>query len=190
MRRELVRMNTVPAEHDRDLARAALRPAPSGDEAVRRRDDAVRRMRAAREALASEIAGVAAIEALRDDQWSIVHVLAHLGADGGGHFSPVYDMLERGMRELPAFETRDERFTAAIESALERIDEDIAFAVGLGADQLLLRAPKQGADHYVLGYVEAAAEHVEAHVAQLRGIRRHLAEVRERRQAAGSAAGS
>jgi hypothetical protein len=187
MRRELVRLTTVPAEHERELAeaRAAAR-APAV--AAGRRDDAVRRMRGARVALSSEIAGVAAIEALRDDQWSIVHVLNHLGADGGGHFSPVYDMLDRGLRELPAYETRDERFAAATEAALSRIDADIAFAAGLSADQLTMRARKGEAEHDVIGYVEAAAAHLEAHLAQLRLIKGHLAVVRKQRQAATSPA--
>ncbi len=182
-------MNTVPDQHERELARAALAVPPTPAEAGRRRDAAVERLRAAREALATEVGGVSAIEALRDDRWSVMHVLTHLGADGGGHFGPVYDMLEHGVRELEPYETREERFAAATEAALEVIDGDIAFAAGLAEEQLLLHARKPDGEHYVVGYVEAAAEHLEAHVAQLRRIKERLAAIRERRQAATAAAG-
>jgi hypothetical protein len=180
---EALRMRTVPAEHERALDVAALPAAPTRDEALARRDAAIARLRGAREHLAAEIGGVSAIESLRDDHWSIMHVLGHLGGDGGGHFAPVYDIVERGVRELPPFETRDGRFAEAIETALGEVDRTIEFAAGLSPEQLVLRARRRGRDHYVLGFVEASADHIEAHVAQLRAIRAHLAAVRERRQA-------
>jgi hypothetical protein len=176
-------MKTKPDEHERALDAAALPAAPTRDETLARRDAAVTRLRAAREDLASEISGVGAIESLRDDRWSIMHVLGHLGGDGGGHFAPVYDIVERGVRELPPFDTRDGRFADAIQTALGEIDRAIAFATALSVDQLLLHARRRDRDHYVVGFVEAAADHVEAHVRQLRAIRAHLAEIRERRQA-------
>lgn len=174
-------MSTSPREHDLQLAAAVL---GTLDPALveHRREEAVQRMRAAREALKIEISGVEPIEALRDDQWSIIHVLTHLGADGGGHFSPVYDMLQRGVRELDPYEKRQERFRSARLAAFEEMDDAIAFSSGLEKDQLAMHARKGGREHYVIEFLEATAAHFEDHLVQLRSIRRHLAEVRERRK--------
>lgn len=183
MRRELVKVTIVPAEDERQIGAAAVSP-PEPADALRRRDEALRRMRDARSRLAEAVAGIAGIEALRDDQWSIVHILKHLGADGGGHFSPVYDMIDQGQRELEPYETRDERYANAVEAALREVDEAIAFAEGLSAEQLLMHAARDGREHYVIGFVEAAAAHLDEHLEQLHAITAGLADARERRRAA------
>jgi hypothetical protein len=184
MPKEIARVHTVPAEHERQIGRAALAEIPDPMTVIARRDAAVARMRAAREALAAEIAGVQGIETSRGDAWSIMHVLAHVGKDNGGHFTHVYDVLERGMTELEPFEDRDKLLRRATAKALEDIDRAIAFATGLSRDDLVRHAHKRGRDHYVIGFVEVSADHLEEHLAQLREMRRVLADARERRVAA------
>jgi hypothetical protein len=179
-----MRIHTIPEAHERELDAAALSTVPDAATAVRLRDDAVRRMREARAALAAEIAGVSGIEVSRDDEWSVMHVLAHIGKDNGGHFTHVYDVLERSLTELEPFEDRDELLRRARVAALEQIDRTIAFAAGLGGEQLLKHARRGGRDHYVLGFVELAADHLEEHLAQLREMKGSLASAKERRAAA------
>jgi hypothetical protein len=174
-------VTTDPREHEDQLAAAAATPEPTT--VLARRDAAVARMRAARRALASEIEDIAAIEVFRETEWSLVHILTHLGADGGGHFAPVFSMLDDGVRELPPFETRETKVKEGTAAAFESVDRDISFAEGLGRDQLLRHALRGGRPHYVIGFVEATADHLEGHVAQMRAIKRRLAEARERRQA-------
>src|SRR5262245_32942931 len=168
VKRELVKMRHDPTEHSRQLNAALPEAIPDPRTIAARRDAALARMRGAREAIASEIATVKGIEALRDDAWSTMHVLAHLAGDGGGHFTPAYDMLLRGVTELEPYETRDERFANATRGALERIDGAIAFTAALTPEQLSRSARKDGYDRYVVTYVEREADHFEAHLAQLR----------------------
>jgi hypothetical protein len=174
-------VTTVPREHEQQLAAAARTPDPRT--VLARRDAAVARLRAARRELAAEIADIAAIEVFRETEWSLVHILTHLGADGGGHFAPVFAILDDGVRELPPFETRETKVAEGTAAAFAAIDRDIAFAEGLSEEQLLRHALRGGRPHYVIGFVEATADHVAGHVAQMRGIKRRLAEARERRQA-------
>ena len=170
---------TDPVQHE-----LQLRPSAVAGEPGARRAAALSLLRASREAFAAEAGAINGIEALRDDQWSVMHVLKHLGADGGGHFAPVYEMVRSGRTELDPYENRDDRLHHAVTGALEEIDATIAFTAGLTAGQLARTARRGDVTVGVIGAVEAAAAHLEEHLVQLRAIRSRLAEAKERRQAA------
>lgn len=183
---EIPRLDTVPEEHDDDLAGAAASSPPDPSTVLARRDAAVARLCAARAVLEDEIAEVRTSELFSETGWSVMHVLAHLGADGGGHFAPVFDIV-RGARELEPYRSRDDKFQDSKKAALEALDADIAFAEGLARDELLKHARKGSRPHYVIGFIEETADHVEGHLGQLRAIKAKLHELRQHRQA--SAAG-
>jgi hypothetical protein len=183
VKRELVKIRHDPGGHAREVNAGTPEPVPDPATVVARRDAALARMREARAAIAAEIATVAGIEALRDDAWSVMHVLAHLAGDGGGHFTPAYDMLLRGVRELEAPENREERYAAASNGALRRLDDSIAFAARLSGEQLMKSARKDGRERYVIGYVEREADHFEDHLMQLRDAKARIARVKAQRQA-------
>ena len=165
----LVRVITDPRDHRAQLA--SLGEAPRDPQAAaERRDRTVADLRLTRERLEHALSGVTGFASLRNDQWSIVHVLGHLAGGSGGHFQPVYDIVLHGVTELQPFVTRDQRLQDATEVAFGELDGCIEFALRLTPQQLMLHASMDGRETSVIQFIECAAQHFRQHVDQIESL--------------------
>ena len=141
-----------------------------------RRDAAVARLRAAREALAGELETVTPAEAFAGDEWSALHVLWHFAA-GHTHLE-LARLIAGGEAELPPERDAAAELRAAADGVLRQIDEWIAFSESLTPEQLVTHARRGNRDYYVVGMVESTAEHTLDHLDHIRQIRERVRTIR------------
>jgi hypothetical protein len=140
---------------------------------LRRRDEAVERLRAARADVLRELADVSPELAFAGQVWSPLTLMWHL-ASGDLHMEPARAIVEDGVSELA---DRDEsgELEQAIAHVVRNIDEAIAYSSRLGAEELTAHARRMNRDYYVIGFIETTVEHLLDHIDHIRQIKKRLA---------------
>jgi hypothetical protein len=169
---ELARVVTDPlGRTKRRQNLSAMHQADDESAVERRRDEAVDRIRAAREELVRVVADVHGGEAFEGEVWSAMHVMWHLAGDHT-HLEDARRIVD-GAASLPPRDAEAE-YRSALQRTLRNIDEWIAYSSELDRDRLTVHARRGNREYYVVGMIESTAEHLIDHVDHIRQIKERV----------------
>ena len=153
---------------------SAIHQAGDPETLLRRRDEALGRIRVTREEIVAETAGLDGERAHAGDRWSVMHVLWHL-AGRDSHLDEARRIVDEGVTELAPDPRPDDELRENVGRVLATIDEVVAFCETLTPEQLAVHARRANRDYYVIGMIESMGEHLQDHLDHIRQIKESLA---------------
>ena len=136
---------------------------PSNDA---RREDLVKRLKASRALLETCTADVFPEIAYRGSEWSVGDLLTHMS--GSNYQVMARRILDEDSPQLGGGYDPVARWRRSVELVQGRIDDSLAIATDLTAEQMERVGHRSGEATTVLDTLEVAAAHFEEHLAQLK----------------------
>ena len=121
-----------------------------------------------RDDLLREVAGLAASDAMRGTEWSVLDAVRHLMPATGGYHRFIRRMVEEDNPVFPTFPSPEELWTRQVEAVSKMIDDTTEYAQSLSEGQLGKTALRRGQTVTVIDMLGVMADHIAEHTKQIR----------------------